>query len=426
MKERFHARGNEFSASVRRIAVLRALYLGDLLCATPALRALHRRFPRARITLIGLPWAREFVNRLPYIDRLLPFPGYPGIPEVEYISERTRAFLADARHDDYDLAIQMHGDGSSSNGFVAELGARASLGYRTHADDRLTSGLPYRIDENEVLRWLRLVEALPGADATAAPASAALDFPITPEEHARAEELLPTPALAPRIGLHAGSKLRDRRWPAQRFAALADALIERYRANIVLTGVTAEHALAAEIRRHMRYPALDLTGRTDLGTFAAIIRRLDLLITNDTSASHVAAAMGTRSVVLFGPSRPQQWAPLDHERHVAIDALAADTTHEASRLVQNPLSPRERVGVRGAYAEIPEQLLSPHPGLLPEGEGNRVLHHPASDPDSNAALRRLPLPPVLAACVHMLAPLTDFRRSTNPVAHNDNYSREPQ
>src|SRR6267378_3988253 len=91
MKEQLHhsthrIRGTRFPAPVRRIVVLRALHLGDLLCATPALRELQRRFPQAKITLIGLPWARDFTERLAYIDRLLPFPGYPGILETDYVA----------------------------------------------------------------------------------------------------------------------------------------------------------------------------------------------------------------------------------------------------------------------------------------------------------------------------------------------------
>jgi hypothetical protein len=86
------------AVSVKRVAVLRALFLGDLLCAVPALRALRRRFPQAEITLIGLPWAEEFVRRLPaLVGRLLPFTGYPGIAEVAQCPERTATFLAEAR-----------------------------------------------------------------------------------------------------------------------------------------------------------------------------------------------------------------------------------------------------------------------------------------------------------------------------------------
>src|ERR687890_207608 len=101
--------------SIQRIAIFRALFLGDLLCSVPAFRALRQRFPTAEITLIGLPWTADLVARLPYLDRLAVFPGYPGIAEAPYQPTRTNAFLAEARAADYDLAIQMHGSGDISN-----------------------------------------------------------------------------------------------------------------------------------------------------------------------------------------------------------------------------------------------------------------------------------------------------------------------
>jgi ADP-heptose:LPS heptosyltransferase len=99
-------------------------------------------------------------------------------------------------------------------------------------------------------------------------------------------------------------------------------LSARYGARLVLTGGPDERHLTQAVRDAMGVPALDLTGRTDLGTFAALIARLDLLVTNDTGASHLAAAARTRSVVLFGPSRPERWAPLAATLHTALDAAA--------------------------------------------------------------------------------------------------------
>src|SRR5215207_9031922 len=95
-------------SAIRKIAIFRALFLGDLLCSVPALRALRQRFPSAEITLIGLPWAADLVERLPYLDRLAVFPGYPGIAEAPYQAVRTTGFLAEARAAGYDLAFQMH------------------------------------------------------------------------------------------------------------------------------------------------------------------------------------------------------------------------------------------------------------------------------------------------------------------------------
>jgi ADP-heptose:LPS heptosyltransferase len=357
--------GNQQTA-IRKIAVFRALQLGDLLCSVPAFRALRQRFPGAEITLISLPWAADLVRRLPYIDRLAVFPGYQGIAEAPYEPERTEAFLAETRAAGYDLAIQMHGDGSVSNGFVAALGARSSLGYRRGADDRLTTSLLYDPREHEVMRWLRLVnaqlhiedqKASPNRSHAQSPAAhpildarfTLLEFPILPEEDTQAAGLLFVPTEAPVIGIHAGASAAARRWPAERFAALADALIERYGADIVLTGSASEKAVTAAVRRAMHHPALDLAGETSLGVFGAAIARLDLLISNDTGAAHMAAAVGTHSVVLFGPGRPEQWAALDRRRQRVIDAwaLAGFAGDGAAALQALPVEP-----VLAACAEI--------------------------------------------------------------------------
>ncbi len=305
----------------RRIAIFRALFLGDLICATPALRAVRRRFPYAEITLIGLPWAEDLLRRMPSLDRLEAFPGYPGIAEAPYDAERTAAFLVKARGTGYDLAIQLHGDGRSSNGFVSELGAWQTLGYRLEGDDRLDIGLAWVPQEHEVRRWARLVTELGGPVD-----DLHLDFPTDADEWTRAAALLSAApeGSGPLIGLHPGAKDAARRWPPERFAAVGDALVERYGARVVVTGAPGEREIAAAVRRAMRAPALNLAGATDLGTFAAVIARLDLLVTNDTGASHLAAASRTRSVVLFGPTRPERWAPLDVDRHRVIDAMALE------------------------------------------------------------------------------------------------------
>jgi ADP-heptose:LPS heptosyltransferase len=241
------------------------------------------------------------------------------------------------------LAIQMHVDGNISNGFVAELGAAMSLGYSRSRDARLTASLRYQHGEHEIRRWLRLIAALgqPEDQPIGAPPSLATEFPLTPDDFARAAKLLFVAPAFPLVGLHPGAKAKTRRWPPERFAALADTLIERYGADIVLTGSAAEQQLTATERRAMHHPALDLAGQTDLGTFGAVVARLSLLVSNDTGAAHMAAAVGTPSVVLFGPGRPAEWGPLDRARHHVVDAWvrAGQAADPIAALRQLPVAP---------------------------------------------------------------------------------------
>jgi ADP-heptose:LPS heptosyltransferase len=306
-------------ARAPKIAVLRSLFLGDLLCATPALRALRSRFPQAEITLMGLPWARELVDRLPSIDRFEQFPGFPGLSEVAYEPSRTREFVERARRQRYDLIVQMHGCGPASNEFVAALGGAMSLGFSRDAVDRLTIELPWREDEHEVLRWLRLLGALGGETS-----DAHLDFPLRPRDFLNADTLLGKATASGRtlVGLHAGAKDPARRWPVDRFASFADRLGREFDCRFVLTGTAAERRFLNELASAMAVPAVNLAGRTDLGALAAVIARLDLLVTNDTGASHVAAVVRTPSVILFGPTSPARWAPLNRRLHRPLDARA--------------------------------------------------------------------------------------------------------
>jgi|SRR5579871_728002 lipopolysaccharide heptosyltransferase II len=300
--------------TVRRVAVFRALQLGDMLVAVPALRALRAQYPQAEITLIGLPWAASFARRFHlYIDRFVAFPGFPGIPEAEYEAERTARFLAEQQSDSYDLAIQLHGSGESSNPFVLALGSSYTIGFaHEQQSTAYRKFIPYPDQLPEIWRCLQLVRQL-GCRSL----SPRLEFPLTACDIAEAEALL-RPLRQQRrlrVGLHAGARSPARRWPAARFAALADALIERYHAQIVLTGSPQEEPAVRDVMRHMQSEPLNLAGLTSLGGLGAVIERLDLFISNDTGPAHLACAMETPSITIFGPADPRRWAPLDRRYH---------------------------------------------------------------------------------------------------------------
>ena len=300
----------------RRIAIFRALYLGDLLLAVPALRAIRCGYPDAEITLVGLPWAATFAERFgAYVDRFVTFAGYPGLAEVPVVPARAAAFLAEQRAYGYDFAIQMHGSGRFSNCFVAALGARATVGYYEGTlPAALTLAAPYPDDRPELLRNLGLA-ALLGLPAN----DTRLEFLLRPQDLAEADALL-EPRLRGGlwIGLHPGAKAPARRWPADYFVALGATLAHRYGARIVVTGGPGEEALTQAVAGGIGAAALNLAGKTSLGGLAAVISRLDLFIGNDTGPSHLAHALRTPSITLFGPVDVHRWAPLDRARHVVL------------------------------------------------------------------------------------------------------------
>lgn len=308
----------------RRLAVLRALMLGDVLCAVPALRALRSAFPEAEIALVGLAWAREFARRFDHlVDDFLELPGFPGLPETEPRVRELPAFLAAAHARNFDVALQLHGSGRVTNAIVALLGAARTEGFG------LT--IPYPERGHEIHRLLALVEAL-GVPAQ----GDELEFPLRPADAAELAALAPGLALGGYAVVHPGAR-SARRWPEDGFAAVADALAS-HGVRVVVTGTAGEAGVTARVVELSRAGALDLTGRTSLGALAALVAGARIVISNDTGVSHLAAALRVPSVVVVTTSDPDRWAPLDRELHRAVvrpesaePVIAAATAHFLAR-----------------------------------------------------------------------------------------------
>jgi ADP-heptose:LPS heptosyltransferase len=167
----------------RRVAVFRALQLGDLLCAVPALRALRAALPWAQIVLIGLPWAEAFANRFSqYLDGFREFPGWPGLPERPCELQRIPGFLAAVREERYDLVLQMHGSGGLTNPLTALYGGRVHAGFYNPGDycPDDTRFLPFPARVPEVWRHLRLLDFL-GVPHQ----GEELEIPLSPEDRRR-------------------------------------------------------------------------------------------------------------------------------------------------------------------------------------------------------------------------------------------------
>jgi len=377
---------------VHRILVLRALGLGDLICAGPALRSLRASFPEAGITLLGQPWAQEYIARVEAVDHWMGSPGWPGLRELPLHVEQVPGFLAELQRQRYDLAVQLHGSGEASNGLVALTGARLCAGFHRPGawvppgqEERFCSW-PEQGHECQRLLTLCRHLGLQAVDET-------LEFPLRPTDRQTLLQLCPELADdAPYVCLHAGAQLASRRWPAQRFAAVADALHDAgYR--IVLSGSAAELVLSLQLASMMVSPSINLVGLTNLWTLGALIASARCLIANDTGVSHIAAALRVPSLIVSSGGDVQRWAPPDARLNRVLSKPAP------CRPCAHPDCPTghgcaHALSVYEVLAEL-QHLLELPPlsgGPRPHAEG--TPHDASSAHPDLARARQLPLQPV--------------------------------
>jgi ADP-heptose:LPS heptosyltransferase len=261
-----------------RVVVLRALGLGDLLTAVPALRGVRAAFPDADIALAG---PAALAPLLPHglVDRVVA----------------TQALAAlDASLAGPDLAVNLHGRGPQSTRRLLEAAPRRLLAF---ASDEVpeTAGAPvWRPDEHEVQRWCRL---LTESGVPADPADLHLEAPAVP------------PAVADAVLVHPGAALPSRRWPEPRWAQVVRGLAGRG-SPVLLTGGPEEVERAQRVADLAGLPRqCVVAGRTTVAELAALVAAGRLLVSVDTGVAHLATAFGTPSVVLFGPTPPALWGP---------------------------------------------------------------------------------------------------------------------
>ena len=302
--------------NIHNIIIFRALQLGDMLCAIPAIRALRNAFPDARIVLAGLPWAQTLTQRFPhYFDSFFAFPGYPGLPEQIPDPAAFTDFLKRVQNEKFDLAIQMQGNGSVVNPMVELFGARYTAGFCVPDHYFPDNGLfmPYPDAGSEISRHVRLMYFLgiPSAGLN-------LEFPLAEPDYQEFNKLnLPTES-GRYVCIHPGSRGAWRQWPVAYFAALADYCAEQG-FSPVITGTTDELPIVDEVASLMKTDPVIAAGKTSLGVVGVLIKNAHLLISNCTGVSHMASAFRTPSIVISMDGEPGRWAPLDRERHRVID-----------------------------------------------------------------------------------------------------------
>lgn len=279
------------------VVVLRALGLGDLLTAVPALRAPRAAFPEADITLAAPSALTPIVALCGAVD---------GIADTAPLQP-----LHSALHGS-DLAVDLHGRGPQSTRLLQASKPRRMIAF-AHPELPATSGLPRWIrDEHEVDRWCRL---LTESGIAADPGRLALRRPRAPSPAPRAAVV------------HPGAGAPARRWPPARWAVVAAALRDAG-LRVVVTGSAGEQALAREVATLAGLPDHSvLAGRTGLGSLAALTADAALVLSGDTGMAHLAAAYARPAVTIAGPVPPRLWGPPPRPWHRVLWAGRTGDPH---------------------------------------------------------------------------------------------------
>ncbi len=320
----------------QRLLVMRPDHLGDVLFTTPALALLRRSLPGARISYLCGPWSAPLLRGNPNVDEVLPFdfpwfnrrPG--GAAWAPYLALERQARVL--REKEFDAAINLRFD----FWWGALLAARAGIPFRSGYDVAecqpfLSQVAPYQLGRHEVLQNLSLVRAALsdwGADASPAADDARSRLELYPSDDARgaASRLLHESGCQPDAGqplvaVHPGAGAAVKLWPAERWAAAANALTTRRGARVILTGSAGEAALCGEIAAGLAGSPLVLAGRTDLAQLSALFGMCGLVMGADSGPLHLAVAMGTPTVHLFGPADATLFGPWgDPQRHQVVPA----------------------------------------------------------------------------------------------------------
>ncbi|MXY23738.1 MAG: glycosyltransferase family 9 protein [Acidobacteria bacterium] len=303
-------------APPRRVLLFRLERIGDLLMTLGAISAVRARLPKAELRLVVGSWNAPLARCIPAVDAVETF-DVPWLSR-ERPGSTLRAATAQStawRQHDYELAINFEPD-IRSNALVAASGARHRVGYASGGGGGfLTVALDYDRSIHSAANAQRLVdEALPAERySPVVDASNAVPFVVPQSARETADHLLAAyRGNGPLVGINPGAGRLVKEWPPERFAAVAAALAADAAATIVLLGGEGDRQQAEGVRQALPLDTalVDLVGQAPLVDLAAVLSRLSVLITGDTGPAHLAAAVDTPVVTIFGPTDPNRYRPL--------------------------------------------------------------------------------------------------------------------
>jgi predicted lipopolysaccharide heptosyltransferase III len=315
------------SEPVPSLLLFKLRYIGDVLLTTPAIRALRRAYPSSEISMLVNKGTEDVLRHNPHLTRVLTIDRRKI--ERESLATRLRyewEMITRLRALRPTIAVDF--DSGERAAYLAfGSGAALRVGFhRTHGIRRLLYNRRITVGKglHTVERNLALVEQALGVKRD----ETTLELPIgETERHSIAAWLERHNLLAGRyVVLHPGARYPHKRWPIEKWTQLAARLRERSGLQLVIVGGDAEQGAAQAIASGLTVPPFSLVGQTSVLELAALCQRAALFIGNDSGPSHIAAAVGTRVISLFGPTDPVVWRPWGPDHVVIANRPLPDAT----------------------------------------------------------------------------------------------------
>ena len=300
---------------IREILIVRTAYIGDVLMAIPLLKPIRERFINAKISFLTSDNARGVVENNPYVDEIITYN-----PFWFYNSEKRGYidFMKGLRKRPFDLVIETRGDIREIMFLVFPLKARYKVSYDVGGGGYFLSHVvPYKGSVHRVEYHLDIARYL-GCEIDK---DIEWGIYLNEDEKKRVEEILEDEGVAldkPIVAMQPGSRKELKCWPEENYAKLADYVICETGATVLLTGAPEEVPLVARVKGLMENKPVVLAGKTTLRELAGVISHCSLFISNDSSPMHIAAAMKTPTVAIFGPSKSVETAPYG-KGHVVVE-----------------------------------------------------------------------------------------------------------
>src|SRR5262245_20546008 len=289
--------------NIERILVRGPNWVGDAVLAIPAIKALREHFQGVELTLLVRPWVAGLFTSAPFVDKVWSEAKPTGVGDWARITRNIREHR-------FDMALLL------PNSFESALmmflgGVPQRVGYATDGRRWMltTAVTPPAGFRHQVHYYLDLVRTL-----SAAPERPSIEIHAAPEERDAARNLLNAAGVEKKASfmvLNAGAAYGSaKRWREDRFAEVADLLATEFGLSVVLIGSEAERTIAENIRSRMKTKSAVLNGRTSLETLIGVLAESSLMITNDSGPMHIAAALGTPTVAIFGSTDERATGPL--------------------------------------------------------------------------------------------------------------------